>query len=307
MKNANRNTNPKNTKYDTLLGTPTQAKASGLSYTFGVVFYFALAYIILLFAVHLAGSADGLLYAQYLVSPIAVSCVCVAYFVWTGFPVKQRLKAQVCPPKYYVWALLMQVGLFSLSELNVLFLTWLENFGYTPHAVELPSMDGFGLVGVLLTIAVLPAVFEEILFRGLLLDGARVFGTAGAVLICGGLFALYHQNPAQTIYQFCCGAAFALIAIRAGSILPTIISHFLNNALIILLTKFGVDTLPKPVWIAVLILSISCLVASFVYLIFWDKAKRETSVTGTKKQFVLGSALGIAICVAVWILQLFGV
>jgi membrane protease YdiL (CAAX protease family) len=301
-------------KQNTLLGERTPAANAGFTYTLtaGVMLTFSFLFLLALAAVGVRGeevtSQNWYLYCSYLLTPLAFVCVIGWSLRWSKTPILTEIKAQKCKGKYFLLALLLQIGLLSLSELNTLFIEFLAIFGYQSAEIALPTLEGIGLIGVLLVVAVLPAVFEEWIFRGLLVRGMKsAFGTVGTVLIGGSLFSLYHQNPAQTAYQFCCGAAFALIAIRAGSILPTIISHFLNNALIILLTKFGVDTLPKPVWIAVLILSISCLVASFAYLIFWDKTKRETSVTGTKKQFVLGSALGIAICVAVWILQLFGV
>jgi membrane protease YdiL (CAAX protease family) len=100
-------------------------------------------------------------------------------------------------------------------------------------------MDGFGFVGVLFVIAVFPAVMEETVFRGLILKGLRQSKEIYAVLLCGALFALYHQKPEQTVYQFCCGAAFALVALRSGSVLPTVVAHFINNAWILIMTKFS--------------------------------------------------------------------
>ena len=160
-----------------------------------------------------------------------------------------------------------------------------------------------------LVVAVLPALLEETIFRGVLLNGLKDFGNVGAVLLCGAVFSLYHQNPAQTIYQFCCGCAYALLALKAGSILPTILSHFINNALILTLTKFGLSEFPTPVFVSVLITSIICLIASLVWL-FLDKkpveeAKDETKNKEERKQFWLFSALGIAICALSWLSALF--
>ena len=169
-------------------------------------------------------------------------------------------------------------------------------------------MSGFGFVGVLITIALLPAVFEELIFRGLLLKGMGSFGTVGAILLCGGLFALYHQNPAQTIYQFCCGAAFALVAIRAGSILPTVLSHFINNALIITLTKFGVDSFPAPVFVTILCVSALCLIGSLVWLIFFEKRtladEDKTNKAVARKETITYALPGLALCVLVWLVVL---
>src|SRR5699024_2828245 len=135
--------------------------------------------------------------------------------------------------KYYVFALRLQFGLlFSLSELNTLFLDWLSSLGYESPASALPPLTGWNLLPATLIIALLPALFEETLFRGILVGRmhASGWGNVATVCISGALFALYHGSPAQTIYQFFCGASFALLALRAGSALPTAVAHLCNNA-----------------------------------------------------------------------------
>ena len=165
-------------------------------------------------------------------------------------------------------------------------------------------MDGFGFVGVLFVVALLPAVFEEILFRGVLLQGLESFGKAGSVLLCGALFALYHQNPAQTVYQFCCGAAFALVALKSGSVLPTVLSHFLNNAAILILTKAGVTEYSPPVFIVIMTVSAVCLLLSLGYLLFMDKQEKtpmeKERAKVERKQFLLCALIGIAVCALSW-------
>jgi formate/nitrite transporter FocA (FNT family) len=79
----------------------------------------------------------------------------------------------------------------------------------------------------------------------------------------------------------------------------------LNNAAVILLTKFGLDSFTKPVFITILCVSIPCLIFSLAYLIFFDKKKQNEVKTGTQKQFFLGALVGIIICGAVWISALF--
>lgn len=298
----------------TLLGEATPAKASGLTYTLSSILSVVTAFVFLVIVSVACATKEGYeskdwyLYCSYLLTPLAF--VWTAYLVlrWTKTPVRQAVATQKCSARYFLIALLLQCGLFSLSQLNGLFLNWLARFGYQDTPIQLPSMDGFGFIGVLCVLALLPAVFEEIIFRGLLLKGMRSFGLVGAVLINGALFSLYHQNPAQTLYQFCCGAAFALMAIRAGSILPTALAHFFNNALILVLTKLGVDTFPVPVLVVALIVSALCLVGSLLWLIFFEKrgfSKEENGKNEEKKHFFVYAAVGIAFCALTWLGVLF--
>ena len=291
-----------------LLGEPTPAKASGLAFSMAAVLPVLLSFLFL-FIISVCGLAvgdyetrDWYLYSSYLLPQLGFAIVAWLYLRYLKTPVKTALKNQKCHYKYILIACVLQIGLFCLSELNAWFLEWLGNFGYTDKGITLPSMDGFGFVGVLLVIGVLPAVFEEIMFRGVLLGGLKKsFSLPVAVLVCGALFALYHQNPAQTVYQFCCGAAFALVAVKSGSILPTVLSHFLNNALIVILYKIGLETVATPVFVVFMVVSALCLIGSLAYLIFFDKQENTERTKEKKNRFFLYAAVGIAVCALTWL------
>ena len=185
--------------------------------------------------------------------------------------------------KYFLIALALQFGLlFSLDRANVYFIDLLGMLGYKSSsggASSLPSLAGGGIVGVLVVVAVLPAVLEESLFRGVMLEGMKALGTAAACLLGGLCFSLFHQSPDQTVYQFICGAAFTLLALRADSLLPAVAAHFCNNALIVFNEKFGfLNHVSAGGEIAIYVLSALCLVGSLAWLIFFDKrGKRETA------------------------------
>ena len=292
-----------------LLGEYTPAKAAGAAFSIASVLP-TLLFVVVLVVLSVCGltanencaQTDWYIYLSFLTPQIAFFLVFLWVLKYSKRKMATVLKAQNCPIKYYFIAVLLQIGLLSLSQLNSLFLRALERIGYENSDILLPSLDGFGFVGVLLAVALLPAVMEEIIFRGVLLNGLRSFKTGWAVVVCGALFSLYHQNPAQTVYQFCCGACFALVALRAGSVLPTVIAHFLNNAFILVLTKLGITAFTTPVMVAVMIPSVLCLLGTLTYLIFLDKntPERDESVGG-KKAFFKYASLGIAVCAIVWI------
>lgn len=297
-----------------LFGRPTPAKTSGLTYSIAAILPTAASFVaVVVFAVCglLKGDYDTqswFIYFNFLLPQICFALVALWAMHYEKRSFKETLQSQKCPWRYFLIAVLMQVGLFSFSELNTLFLGFLENFGYVPTEIALPNMDGFGFVGALIVVALLPALFEEILFRGILLNGIKPFGEVFSALLCGILFALYHQNPPQTVYQFICGTAFSFVALRAGSILPTVLSHFLNNALILLLYKFNVQTFPTPVYVVYIVVSVLSLVAA-IWLLVWDKKKTgkrtfEKEEHG-KKTFFKFAWVGIAVCALTWVLMLF--
>lgn len=219
-------------------------------------------------------------------------------------------------PKYFLVAALLAFGLlFSLNWVNGLFIRLLELVGYNlpsakyPELTEreytliyqLPSLEGGGIVGVLFVVALLPAILEETIFRGIILDGIKDIGTVAACLLGGLLFSIFHQNPAQTVYQFICGAVFTLVTIRADSVLPAVFMHFANNAVIIFDAKYGFLTnMSGGAYIAVCVVSAAALLGTLAYLIFFDK-KTDRKKEGAIKPFILSALVGIVASGVMWI------
>lgn len=280
---------------------------TGLSYTGAAVLPVLLSFLLSLVVAAAGGStdADWVKYCSYLIPQLSFAAVCILFFVKTGTPVKPMYSR--CEIKYFILALLMQFGLlFSLSELNVCFVNFLESFGYKSALSDtLPDLTGWRAIPAIVVIALLPALFEELLFRGILLRGMKEsgWGTAASVLICGALFSLFHGNPEQTLYQFVCGMCFALLSLRAGSVLPTVLSHFLNNAVILILTSlFGADFSPTGNAAVVLtVLSALSFAAALVWLLVFDRKKNTKGGVRDGKTFFSAAAVGIIVCLLEWI------
>ncbi len=187
-----------------------------------------------------ANGTDAAKYIQYLVSPLSILITFLVFAKYTKLPPKTLVPVKT-HPKYILIGLMLIFGLlFSLSSLNEYFVRLLELMGYERKSASLPSMQGWNVVPVLLVVAVIPAVAEEILFRSLILFNAEEgCGSVRTVFLVGLCFSLYHGSVEQTIYQFICGCLFALLAIRSRSVTATTIIHFINNALIIILSACG--------------------------------------------------------------------
>jgi membrane protease YdiL (CAAX protease family) len=81
----------------------------------------------------------------------------------------------------------------------------------------------------LLLMAVLPAVSEEFVFRGILFHTYRKSSVLYGTVISGIVFGLMHLNFNQFSYAFVLGIVFALLIEATGSIYSTIIAHFIIN------------------------------------------------------------------------------
>ncbi|HET8646503.1 MAG TPA: CPBP family intramembrane glutamic endopeptidase [Vicinamibacteria bacterium] len=100
-----------------------------------------------------------------------------------------------------------------------------------------PRGPGTALLSVL-AIAVAPAVCEELLFRGFVLQALRTrFSTAAAVAGSAALFGIIHLDASgsgATLYRvpfaIAVGVGFALLRLRTGSLLPPMVAHAVVNA-----------------------------------------------------------------------------
>ena len=91
-----------------------------------------------------------------------------------------------------------------------------------------------GTSGVMLTlciVALLGPIFEELVFRGLLLNGmARHLDFRWANGIQAFLFACMHADPPRFVFYFAMGLFGGWLVRRTGSVAPAIALHALNNA-----------------------------------------------------------------------------
>jgi sodium transport system permease protein len=86
----------------------------------------------------------------------------------------------------------------------------------------------------LLVLGVIPALFEELAFRGFILTGLqRRLSPWSAVLISSAFFAIYHMNVFQAAPAFVMGAVLGTLTLWSRSIFPAMVFHLLYNTLLI--------------------------------------------------------------------------
>jgi sodium transport system permease protein len=129
--------------------------------------------------------------------------------------------------------------LFAIPSAN---LTALGVFRLVNMIIPAPQqlMERFGDVipkgmptwQLVLYIAVLPAICEELAFRGMLLSGLRrKLRPAGLILSVGVIFGLFHVALYRLVPTAALGMVLTAIALMTGSIFPGMLLHAGNNAL----------------------------------------------------------------------------
>ncbi|MBQ5767838.1 MAG: CPBP family intramembrane metalloprotease, partial [Clostridiales bacterium] len=82
-----------------------------------------------------------------------------------------------------------------------------------------------GTVIRIISIGILPAIFEELLFRKFLIDRTIRHGEFISCAMSGIMFGLWHGNFQQFFFAFFIGVLFAFVYIRTGNIIYTMIMH----------------------------------------------------------------------------------
>lgn len=101
----------------------------------------------------------------------------------------------------------------------------------SPATSEMLPSDGPELLVQFLALCVMPAIAEELLFRGAFQGLMRPCGSAAAIFAPALLFGVLHLDLAQGLTAFACGVFLGWLAERSGSILPGMLLHLVNNAL----------------------------------------------------------------------------
>jgi sodium transport system permease protein len=93
-------------------------------------------------------------------------------------------------------------------------------------------LDGSHVLVVVLLLALVPAVCEELFFRGYVLSGVRgALGKVAAVLLVALVFAIFHQSVFRLVVSAALGLLLGLLVVQWRSVWPAVLAHFLHNGL----------------------------------------------------------------------------
>ncbi len=132
-----------------------------------------------------------------------------------------------------VWTLAYELEMFSLSSQRLTeFLGLFESMKISMKSIPLPVK--------LICLAVVPAVCEEITFRGFLLSAfVKRLPVTIAVLLTAFLFGLFHVFVRDVLVfermipSSFMGILLGYVCVRSGSIIPGMILHVIHNGLLI--------------------------------------------------------------------------
>ena len=148
-------------------------------------------------------------------------------------------------PRPWVWlgviiavpgGVLTAIGLFHLSSVVLPVSTKItESFNEAVFPRTIPILQ------LAFFLTVLPGIFEEIAFRGLLLHGLhKRLRPATLALVVGVAFGIFHVTLFRFVPTAFLGVLFVAVTLLTGSIFPAMLWHALSNAAGILTYKLQI-------------------------------------------------------------------
>lgn len=161
----------------------------------------------------------------------------------------------------------------------------------------------------IITVCAIPALCEETLFRGAMLNSFRGTNKWLGIIASGFAFMLMHGNPDQTVYQLALGITLGYIAWETKNIWVGVLIHGLNNFVSITIQfiyssiSVGSDagevvetTLSwGDIAYYAIVGVIGCIIAGFLIKKLTDKLKNHLQTVGQESQVVTDSQTTMSI------------
>ena len=137
------------------------------------------------------------------------------------------------------------------------------------------QMTGGPLWSSFLVVAIFAPIFEEWLCRGMVLRGLLTKMKPGwAIVVSALFFAVIHANPWQALNAFLIGLVMGYVYYKTGSLILTMIIHFVNNGTSVILSnieslkdyEYWIDILGKQTYTIVFL--VSCVVLAACLWVF---------------------------------------
>lgn len=158
---------------------------------------------------------------------------CVLYLYGNRISVREYLPLR--PLTGWQWVLLLPLAI-CVDKIALLFNLLSQFFTKNEVAGSMsPLVMEYPFPLALFVIAVLPAICEELAYRGVFYKGYKSCGLWFAMLLSAFFFGIMHMDLNQFCYAFVLGILFLIINEAMGSFLPSVLLHFYINGRSVLL------------------------------------------------------------------------
>ena len=131
------------------------------------------------------------------------------------------------------------------------------------------------LVGVVLATAVVPAIVEELLFRGVLTRAFLGRGNLLALAVPSAMFGIFHLEPTQAAGTFVLGFGFGLVRLYTDSVLTSILCHMAYGSYVLIDVYAGGEVASTELHLGRVGLGLSLSAVGFVVMLLHPGERRR--------------------------------
>lgn len=158
----------------------------------------------------------------------------------------------------------------------------------------------------LIAFAVVPAIVEEYVFRGVILGAYLQIEERAAVFISSLFFAMLHFSLGSVMYGFMYGCIFALVRVATGNLIYSVAMHGVFNMVNVAMAYIGITMVPG--WIVLLAFSVGLAGFIILLIVFFKKNPVSLSKSSFKRRQLITRegyiTLIICLCVTVMLLMM---
>lgn len=184
------------------------------------------------------------------------------------------------------------IAIFFTAMIQILLMilqtcTGLENKA-VENILDIEGLDNlFTQILFVLSIAIIPGIFEELLFRKGFINLTKDFGDKFAILFSSLVFAVCHLNVTQGIFAFLMGLVLGTLYVKTGNMKYNMLLHALNNAYAAICTILIICEAYIAVWAFNTIVMTIILLGGLVFIkeLFRKVSVKEKLITIEGKAF----------------------
>ena len=187
--------------------------------------------VLLLLSIYL-GLAVGTesVFGSTVVSQLLILAMPLLVVWYMKSDVKTLFSLKVPKVKDFIGGFILYIGVYALMLVAsfVLISIFPQSAENTAMTFDVLMKQPFALVVLVMT--VMPAIGEELYFRGLIFGSLRHrYSAVWAIVISSVIFGVFHLSLVKIIPTGMLGACFAYVAYTSGSIYIGMFLHFFNN------------------------------------------------------------------------------
>ncbi|MBP5554780.1 MAG: CPBP family intramembrane metalloprotease [Lachnospiraceae bacterium] len=197
----------------------------GLVVTCSQVFF---AYLVRFFLTDISNEVRTNLNFALIILSVDVVGFSLIYMLCKKIPANKVEKRSIGFGMYLIYAL-MTIGLVFVGAIigMILHLIFSSSASDTSSLADL--LYNSNPLPRILTVGILAPIFEELIFRKVLIDRLNKFGALISVLASGLFFGLFHGNFQQFFFAALVGGLWAVLYLKTGKIYLTIGLHMMIN------------------------------------------------------------------------------